>query len=70
MYKVVIEDKDMTWRRHTNHLKSQLAPWTIPDSVQSTSQGSEVNRPNPNNNEQLPTQPPPLRRSARVPKPR
>ena len=70
MYKVVIEDKDMTWRRHTNQLKSQLAPWSIPDSVQPTSQGSEVNRPNPNNSEQLLTQPPPLCRSARVPKPR
>ena len=70
MYKVVIEDKDMTWRRHTNQLKSRLAPWTIPDSVQPTSQGSEVNRPNPNINKQLPTQLPPLRRSTRVPKPR
>ena len=70
MYKVVIEDKDMTWRQHTNQLKSQLAPCTIPDSVQPTSQGSEVNCPNPTNNEQLPTQPPPLRRSAQVPKPR
>ena len=50
MYKVVIEDKDMTWRRHTNQLKSRLAAWTIPDSVQPATQGSEVNSPSPNNN--------------------
>ena len=39
MYKVVIEDKDMTWRRHTNQLKSRLAPRTIPNSVSLPAKG-------------------------------
>ena len=52
MYKVVIEDKDMIWRRHTNQLKSRIAAWTIPNSVQPTSQ---LNDSNPTNEKQWPT---------------
>ena len=66
MHKVVIEDKDMIWRRHTNQLKSRLAAWTIPNSVQPTSQ---LNDSNPTE-KQLPTHSVPLHRSSRVPKPR
>ena len=69
MNKVLIEGQDMTWRRHTNQLKSRLASWCIPDSIQPASQPRETNNPI-TNTEQLPRQPVPLRRSSRVPKPR
>ena len=64
MYKVMIEDKDMVWRRHTNQLKSCLAAWTIPNSVQPTSQPNDTN---PTNNNQMPTHSVPLRRSSVYP---
>ena len=67
MYKVAIEDEDMVWHRHTNQLKSRLAAWTIPNSVQPTSQ---LNNGNPTSNNQLLTHSVPLRRSSHVPKPR
>ena len=70
MNKVLIEGQDMTWCRHTNQLKSRLASWCIPDSIQTASQPRETNNPSVTNTEQLPRQPVPLRRSSRVPKPR
>ena len=71
MYKVLIEDKGMTWRRHVNQLKTRLASWSIPDSVQPTSQPVDISQlvdtlePEPSERELVP-----LRRSSRVPKPR
>ena len=70
MYKVLIEGQDMTWRRHANQMKSRLAPWSIPNFIQPTSQLTEASNPIITNNEQLPRQTVPLRRSSRVPKPR
>ena len=51
MYKIVIEDKDMIWRQHTNQLKCNLGAWTIPNSVQPI----QLNDSNPTNDKQLPT---------------
>ena len=76
MYKVLIEGQDMTWRRHANQLKTRLAAWSIPDSVQPTSQQSNDSQPPATNTpvtssaDPLPIKTVPLRRSSRVPKPR
>ena len=68
MYKVLMKGQDMTWHRHINQLKHQLAPCNILDSIQPACQPRETNNWSATKNEQLPKQPVLLHRSSRVPK--
>jgi len=78
MYQVVIEGQNLTWRRHANQLKTRLAVSHLVNPPQVSSQpgdsqtesSSQAAGSQTDQAEQSTGAQPPLRRSARVPKPR
>jgi len=78
MYQAVIEGQNLTWHRHANQLKTRLTVSHLVDPPQVSSQpgdsqtasSSQVADSQTDQAEQLTGTQPPVRRSARVPKPR
>jgi len=78
MHQVVIEEQNLTWHCHANQLKTRLAVSHLVNPPQVSSQpsdshtatSSQVADSQTDQAEQSTGAQPPLRRSARVPKPR